>query len=142
MKNQWRLVLIIVLMTIISVFAVLNVESVPVSFGFTTFAAPLIIIIFVSLLLGALLTLLVSTMASVHRKKELKTLRAEISQLESQSSQLRDEIKTEYTEKITALEETISGKDNKINSLENELVNQITYNNVNIAKPTSQDPIE
>ncbi|AZP05449.1 lipopolysaccharide assembly protein LapA domain-containing protein [Jeotgalibaca ciconiae] len=126
MKNQWRLILVIILMIIISIFAILNVDNVPVNFGFANVAAPLIIIIFVSLLLGSLLTLLVSTITNVHNKKELKTLRSEIEKLETKSDYAKQEVMAEYNEKITQLEETIISKENKIKSLENELVNQYT----------------
>lgn len=126
MKNQWRLILVIILMIIISIFAILNVDNVPVNFGFANVAAPLIIIIFVSLLLGSLLTLLVSTITNVHNKKELKTLRSEIEKLETKSDYTKQEVMAEYNEKITQLEETIISKENKIKSLENELVNQYT----------------
>ena len=126
MKNQWRLILVIILMIIISIFAILNVDKVPVNFGFANVAAPLIIIIFVSLLLGSLLTLLVSTITNVHNKKELKTLRSEIEKLETKSDYAKQEVMAEYNEKITQLEETIISKENKIKSLENELVNQYT----------------
>lgn len=126
MKNQWRLILVIILMIIISIFAILNVDNVPVNFGFANVAAPLIIIIFVSLLLGSLLTLLVSTITNVHNKKELKTLRFDIEKLETKSDYAKQEVIAEYNEKITQLEETIISKENKIKSLENELVNQYT----------------
>lgn len=126
MKNQWRLILVIILMIIISIFAILNVDNVPVNFGFANVAAPLIIIIFVSLLLGSLLTLLVSTITNVHNKKELKTLRFDIEKLETKSDYAKQEVIAEYNEKITQLEETIISKENKIKSLENELVNHNT----------------
>jgi len=61
MKNQWRIVLTILLVIVVAVFAILNVESVPVSFGFTTVHWPLILILLVSILIGAVLMILFST---------------------------------------------------------------------------------
>jgi uncharacterized integral membrane protein len=60
MKNQWRLVAGIILIIIIVLFAVFNVDSVPVNFGFAVLDGPLIIVILVSLLMGSLITLLVT----------------------------------------------------------------------------------
>ena len=46
MKNQWRLVVGIILILLIVIFAILNIEVVPINFGFTQLNSPLIIIIF------------------------------------------------------------------------------------------------
>ena len=59
MKNQWRLIVSIVLVLIIILFSVLNVDNVPINFGFGQVVAPLIIVIVISLLLGSVLTVLV-----------------------------------------------------------------------------------
>ena len=56
MKNQWRLVAGIILIIIIVLFAVFNVDSVPVNFGFAVLDGPLIIVILVSLLMGSRIT--------------------------------------------------------------------------------------
>ena len=37
MKNQWRLVVGIILILLIVIFAILNIEVVPINFGFTQF---------------------------------------------------------------------------------------------------------
>ena len=47
MKNQWRLVVGIILILVIVIFAILNIEVVPINFGFTQLNRPLIIIIFI-----------------------------------------------------------------------------------------------
>ncbi|WP_010013466.1 LapA family protein [Loigolactobacillus coryniformis] len=77
MKNQWRLVLVLLLALVIVIFAVLNVAPVTVHFGFGTAKWPLIIVIIVSLLLGALVTVLVSTMSALGLRRQVKTLTAE-----------------------------------------------------------------
>ncbi|WP_423189494.1 LapA family protein [Alkalibacterium sp. f15] len=61
MKKQWSMVGAIVLFLGISILSVLNVDPVPVNFGFAVVEWPLIVIIFVSVLLGALIATLLST---------------------------------------------------------------------------------
>ncbi|MCC5894910.1 MAG: DUF1049 domain-containing protein [Alkalibacterium sp.] len=61
MKRQWSMVGAIVLFLVVAYLSVLNVDPVPMNFGFTTVEWPLIIIIFVSVLLGALIATLLST---------------------------------------------------------------------------------
>ncbi|KRL94693.1 lipopolysaccharide assembly protein LapA domain-containing protein [Levilactobacillus hammesii] len=74
MKNQWRIVLTILLVIIVAIFAILNVESVPVSFGFTTVHWPLILILLVSILIGAVLMILFSTITVFQHNRAYKDL--------------------------------------------------------------------
>lgn len=61
MKRQWSMIGAIVLFLLVAILSVLNVERVPINFGFAEFEWPLILIIFVSVLLGALIATLLST---------------------------------------------------------------------------------
>lgn len=70
MKRQWSMIGAIVLLLLVAILSVLNVDSVPLSFGFAIVEWPLIIIIFVSFLLGAVLATLLSTIKSYKDKKE------------------------------------------------------------------------
>lgn len=45
MKNQWRIIIGLILTLVIVIFAVLNNMPVPINFGFSTLSAPLIIVI-------------------------------------------------------------------------------------------------
>jgi len=74
MKNQWRIVSTILLVIVVAVFAILNVESVPVSFGFTTVHWPLILILLVSILIGAVLMILFSTITVFQHNRAYKDL--------------------------------------------------------------------
>ena len=131
MKNQWRLIAGIIVLFIIIVFAVLNVDDVPVNFGFGEVIAPLIIIIFISLLLGSLLTLLVSTVATGHRNKELKTLRGKVNQQEEQSQEAIKRVRTQYEERIQALEESLAAKESEINQLRQTETTVPSYTDTN-----------
>lgn len=53
MKNQWRVILGLVLVLIVVIFAVLNNQAVPVNFGFTKISGPLILIILGSAIIGS-----------------------------------------------------------------------------------------
>ncbi|MDE1547902.1 lipopolysaccharide assembly protein LapA domain-containing protein [Jeotgalibaca caeni] len=131
MKNQWRLIAGIIVLFIIIVFAVLNVDDVPVNFGFGEVIAPLIIIIFISLLLGSLLTLLVSTVATGHRNKELKTLRGKVNQQEEQSQEAIKRVRTQYEERIQALQESLAAKESEINQLRQTETTVPSYTDTN-----------
>jgi uncharacterized integral membrane protein len=61
MKKQWSMVGAIILFLGVAILSVLNVDPVPVNFGFAVVEWPLIVIIFVSVLLGALIATLLST---------------------------------------------------------------------------------
>ncbi|WP_203641847.1 lipopolysaccharide assembly protein LapA domain-containing protein [Levilactobacillus andaensis] len=74
MKNQWRIVVTLLLVIVVAVFAILNVESVPVSFGFTTVRWPLILLLLVSILIGAVLMILFSTITTFRHNQAYKEL--------------------------------------------------------------------
>jgi len=131
MKNQWRLVAGIILIIIIVLFAVFNVDSVPVNFGFAVVDGPLIIVILVSLLMGALITLLVATGSATKKNKEFKQLRAEIDAKGKEIQKAVDATKSGYEQQLAELRTQLTQKDNKINSLEEELIKKLTVDNPN-----------
>ncbi|MCC5889609.1 MAG: DUF1049 domain-containing protein [Alkalibacterium sp.] len=61
MKRQWSMIGAIVLFLLVAILSVLNVDRVPINFGFAEVELPLIVIIFASVLLGALIATLLST---------------------------------------------------------------------------------
>lgn len=126
MKSQWRLVAGIILILLIITFAILNVDNVPVNFGFGKITAPLIIVIFVSLLLGALLTLLVSTTSSTRTNREIRSLREKAANQEKQIEEAVQTAEAPYKDKISQLENELVQKDNENKHLQNELVNRMT----------------
>ncbi|MFD1319324.1 LapA family protein [Loigolactobacillus zhaoyuanensis] len=113
MKNQWRLVLILLLALVIVIFAVLNVAPVTVQFGFGSAKWPLIIVIIVSLLLGALVTVLVSTMSALGLRRQVKALTADKKQQETQVDQA---VATATAKLNTKLAE----KEDQINALQQQ----------------------
>ena len=126
MKNQWRLVAGIILIIIIVLFAVFNVDSVPVNFGFAVVDGPLIIVILVSLLMGSLITLLVATGSATKKNKEFKQMRAEIDTKGKEIQKAVDATKVGYEQQLAELRTELTQKDSKINSLEEELIKKFT----------------
>lgn len=129
MKNQWRLVASIILIIIIVLFAVFNVDSVPVNFGFAVLDGPLIIVILVSLLMGSLITLLVATGSATKKNKEFKQMRAEVDAKSKEIQTAVDTAKAGYEQQLSDLRMQLSQKDSKINSLEEELIKKLTVGN-------------
>ena len=113
MKNQWRLVVGIILILVIVIFAILNIEVVPINFGFTQLNSPLIIIIFISLLLGSLLTLLSATGSAAKQKKELKQLKKQLSEHDKELNAAVEKTKEEYELKIKDLQNQLNDKEEK-----------------------------
>ncbi|KRM26055.1 lipopolysaccharide assembly protein LapA domain-containing protein [Limosilactobacillus panis] len=76
MKKQSTTIISIILIIIIVIFAVANTASVAVNLLFTKFQMPLILLILVCLLIGALIIYLLSFSTHLKQDKELKELRA------------------------------------------------------------------
>lgn len=108
MKNQWRVVVGLVLVLIVVIFAVLNNQTVPVNFGFTKISGPLILIILGSAIVGALIGLLTSTTTMWKQKKQVKELRKEIEGYKTDTDKLVQEeaekIKRSYENQLTELQ--------------------------------------
>ncbi len=114
---------------IIVLFAVFNVDSVPVNFGFVVLDGPLIIVILVSLLMGSLITLLVATGSATKKNKEFKQMRAEVDAKSKEIQTAVDAAKAGYEQQLSDLRMQLSQKDSKINSLEEELIKKLTVGN-------------
>ncbi|MEI5992502.1 LapA family protein [Candidatus Enterococcus mansonii] len=108
MKNQWRVIIGLVLVLIIVIFAVLNNQTVPVNFGFTKLSGPLILIILGSAILGALIGLLTSTTTLWKQKKQVKELEKELLIYKKESNELAQEevekVKRNYENQLAELQ--------------------------------------
>ncbi|GAF12303.1 hypothetical protein JCM19045_1476 [Bacillus sp. JCM 19045] len=76
MKAQTAFIVGVIAAILIAVFAVMNVESVPVNLLFTQAEWPLILIILFSVLLGAIVAGAMSVIKLHQQKLEIKRLRA------------------------------------------------------------------
>ncbi|HLS35406.1 MAG TPA: LapA family protein [Bacillota bacterium] len=83
MRGQTYVILTIIFIIIIAVFAVLNIESVEVTYFFWKVKSPLILIILFSVLLGVIVTTSVSMFKYIQLRRKNRELKQEIVQLES-----------------------------------------------------------
>ncbi|WP_077736328.1 LapA family protein [Bacillus sonorensis] len=77
MNKQWTLISALIFTLIVAVFAVINVEPVTVDFLFGTAEWPLILVILVSVLMGALIIGSAGAFQIMRLKKELRALKKE-----------------------------------------------------------------
>ncbi len=83
MKGQTYVILGIIVLIIVSVFAVTNVESVKVNYLFWTGESPLILVILFSVLMGGLITAAVGSMRIIHLQRENRFIKTERDQFEN-----------------------------------------------------------
>lgn len=126
MKKQWATILAIILILLISLFAVMNVDVVPVNFGFALVSWPLIMIILGSLFIGALVTVLIATSTAFKTKKQMKQYETDLSKADEIKQKELEQQKIEYEQELSQKEEELLNKTNKINSLEKELIDRMT----------------
>ena len=91
MKNQWRVFIGLFLVLIIVIFAVLNNQEVPVSFGFAKITGPLILIILGSAIIGTIVGLIASTSKMWQQHKEIKKLEKDTEEYKKNASKMATE---------------------------------------------------
>ena len=95
-KKQWRFVIGLVIALIVVIFAILNVNPVTISFGFTHIKLPLIVLIIVTLLLGALITVLLANTGNKSKddKKLTRAAKKDLATVQvSNDTQIADALK-------------------------------------------------
>lgn len=100
-SKQSRFVIGLVIALIVVIFAILNVNPVTVSFGFTRIKLPLIVLIIVTLLLGAIITLLLSSVGNnKNEKKFTRGAKKQFSNVKvSNDKQIADALKENQSKK-------------------------------------------
>ncbi|WP_206215464.1 MULTISPECIES: lipopolysaccharide assembly protein LapA domain-containing protein [unclassified Enterococcus] len=94
-KKQSNVIVGFLLVLVIVLFAVLNNKNVPVSFGFASFSAPLILVIIGSALIGALIVFLTAWTTLWQQKKQIKNLTQENEAYQAELQKKIDEAKEE-----------------------------------------------
>ncbi|KRM23809.1 LapA family protein [Latilactobacillus graminis] len=126
MKKQGRLITVLILALIIVVFAILNVEPVAINFGFTHVKWPLIIVILVSLLIGAIITFLAATGSSLSQRKAQKEMAKEVTDLrDQQATAIKTAVEAEKVKHQKAVDKLLAEKEAQIHELHAK-INQIT----------------
>ncbi|WP_018658669.1 LapA family protein [Allofustis seminis] len=116
MKNQWQLVIALILSLLVAALAVLNVAPVPINLGFQIIELPLIILILGTLLVGVLVTALFSTFKIYKEHRKIQKLDQEIDHLKQKHAQ-------ELNKKLTEKDQEIENLSLKISSYEREIHN-------------------
>ncbi|MGE6412761.1 LapA family protein [Planococcus kocurii] len=92
MKLQWLLLIGLIFAVIIAVFAVVNVEDVPVNYVFGEAEWPLILVILASALLGFLLSSVLAIMRNYQLQRKIKALQKEVAVKETLIATQQNEI--------------------------------------------------
>ncbi len=92
MKFQWSLLIGLLFAVIVAIFAVVNVESVPVNYVFGSAEWPLILVILGSALLGALVSGSVAIFRSFVLQRRVKQLEKDVTMKESLIATQQNEI--------------------------------------------------
>ena len=69
MKNQWKLIVSIIILIFVVIFALQNTSTVPIDLFFAKFTVPLVLVILLSLLVGVIVGLITSFSAISGQKK-------------------------------------------------------------------------
>ncbi|ALC81823.1 MULTISPECIES: LapA family protein [Bacillus] len=103
MNRQWAIILALIFTLLVAIFAVINVEPVQVDYLFGTSEWPLILVILVSVLMGAVIMAAVGIIQIAKLKKEIKVLSAKLKQTQTSSVLTEDEEnkKSERSNRIT-----------------------------------------
>lgn len=113
MKRQWMIIFALILIVLIAAFAMMNTAQVPVNFAFTVVSWPLIMVILVSLLIGALIAVLLSMSSLYKERKKVKQMNQEIELSETKKQEAIAAIQKEH-------ETELSDKNRQIQQLKNE----------------------
>lgn len=112
MKNQWKLLLSILILIVVVIFALQNTNVVGIDLFFAKFQVPLVLIILLSLLLGVIVGLIASFSAISGHKKDKATALKELNSVKEVN--LRDAI--EKDKEISHLRNQIKELKNKNNN--------------------------
>ncbi len=111
MKFQWSLLFGLLFAIIIALFAIYNVDPVPVSYVFGTSQWPLILVILGSALLGALLSGSVAIYRSFMLSRKVKHLEKELEKKEATIGVLQNEVVAYKEKPVEFFDEPVTIKD-------------------------------
>ncbi|OCS88464.1 LapA family protein [Caryophanon tenue] len=121
MKIQWALILGLIFAIIIALFAMVNIEDVPVNYMFGEAYWPLILVILGSALIGAIISASFSLVRIFSLQREAKQLRKQLDQKEPELQQelrelrellaLKDAELTRRNDEFYTLEQRVMNKD-------------------------------
>lgn len=123
MKKNWKMILGIILALVVVIFSMMNMEKATVNFGFTTVKQPLVILILVSVLIGAILVALFSSGSMLSKKHEIRKLNKALDSEKGDREQaIQERIQTlqeNYEQMLKEKDDQIQSLEAKVSQLEN-----------------------
>lgn len=113
MKNQWTLLIGLVFAIIIAIFAVVNVDQVPVNYIFGEAYWPLILVILGSALIGAVISASFVFFNLFSKTRQIKHLTKDVEQRDQQIEQLTKDVE-QKNEEIQQLEKDLHAKEKQL----------------------------
>lgn len=113
MKNQWTLLIGLVFAIIIAIFAVVNVDQVPVNYIFGEAYWPLILVILGSALIGAVISASFVFFNLFSKTRQIKHLTKDVEQRDQQIEQLTKDVEQKNGE-IQHLEKDLHAKEKQL----------------------------
>lgn len=113
MKNQWTLLIGLVFAIIIAIFAVVNVDQVPVNYIFGEAYWPLILVILGSALIGAVISASFVFFNLFSKTRQIKHLTKDVEQRDQQIEQLTKDVE-QKNEEIQHLEKGLHAKEKQL----------------------------
>lgn len=113
MKNQWTLLIGLVFAIIIAIFAVVNVDQVPVNYIFGEAYWPLILVILGSALIGAVISASFVFFNLFSKTRQIKHLTKDVEQRDQQIEQLTKDVE-QKNEEIQYLEKDLHAKEKQL----------------------------
>ncbi|GHP15080.1 hypothetical protein YK48G_25050 [Lentilactobacillus fungorum] len=126
MKKQITTIIGIILIIVIALFALINFESVDVNFGFASVRVPLVLLILISVLVGALIIFLLSSILNVKKNRQYRGLEQQSEQRQAELTHQIQELQASLKEleirlKNASGKQELGVKDQQISSLEAEI---------------------
>lgn len=118
MNKQRNFIIALIIAIILVVFALVNNDPVLINFIVTSVKLPLIVILFICILLGALITYLFATTGNYNSKKDLKALQGKVTQLEDKQDEA---VKAAVEENTKIFEAKLKARDEEIATLKAKL---------------------
>lgn len=113
MKNQWTLLIGLVFAIIIAIFAVVNVDQVPVNYIFGEAYWPMILVILGSALIGAVISASFVFFNLFSKTRQIKHLTKDLEQRDQQIEQLTKDV-AQKNEEIQHLEKDLHAKEKQL----------------------------
>ncbi|MCQ9209007.1 lipopolysaccharide assembly protein LapA domain-containing protein [Granulicatella seriolae] len=130
MKNQVTLVISGLVVLLVSIFALMNNTTVPINFGFAKISGPLIVIIIIAFILGAVATIFFSLQTLFSKNRQIRQLDEkygdEFNQYKEDNVRLREEVKAveeRYRKTLNEVEEDLYKMKDENSKLQSELNN-------------------